>query len=450
MRITHRVEAVFLFLGDAAVFYLSLFFVLFLRYGFPFDQLIIKLHFLPFSILFLFWVLGFFIAGLYEQHTLLFQKRLPYRLLRSVSANAVMTALFFYFFPTFLITPRINLALYLIVSSALLLIWRLYGFALFGAREKQPTLLVGSGTELGELATELSGNPYFGVRLVSSIDVSRLPGGAGADEALRCVSAGGVSLIIIDLRNSAVEPILPRLYNLLFSRVQFLDLSKVYEEIFGRIPLSLVKHPWLLGNISPAAPRFAYDFLKRLMDIIAASALWLLSLPLYLFVYIAVKLDDRGPLFVFQDRVGQNNRIIRTIKFRTMSRDDAGRAHLQRGNKVTRAGVFLRKTRIDELPQLLNVLRGEMSLIGPRPELPSLVAVYEREVPYYRTRHLIKPGLSGWAQIYHENHPHHAASVFETTVKLSYDLYYLKNRSLFLDLKIALKTIKILLSRSGV
>ena len=450
MRITHRAEAIFLFLGDVVFFYLSLFLVLLARYGLPFDQRIIILHFLPFSILFIFWILGFFIAGLYEQHTLLFQERLPYRLLRSVLANTVMTALFFYFFPTFLITPKINLILYLIVSSALLLVWRLYGFSFSGGREKQQVLLIGSGVELGELERELSGNPRYGVQLVSSVDASRLSGEVNADEMLHRASLGDVSLIIIDLQSSSVETILPHLYNLLFSRVWFADLSKVYEEIFGRIPLSLVGHYWFLKNIPSVSSRFAYDFLKRLMDIGAASALWLLALPLYLLVCIAVKLDDGGSLFVFQDRVGQNNRIIRTIKFRTMYRDDAGRTDLQKGNKITRVGAFLRRTRIDELPQLWNVLCGEMSLIGPRPELPALVAVYEREVLYYRTRHLIKPGLSGWAQIYHENHPHHAADVSETKVKLSYDLYYLKNRSLFLDLKIALKTIKILLSRSGV
>ena len=119
-------------------------------------------------------------------------------------------------------------------------------------------------------------------------------------------------------------------------------------------------------------------------------------------------------------------------------------------SEITRVGKFLRKLRIDELPQLLNVLRGDLSLIGPRPELPELVRVYEKEIPYYNIRHLIKPGLSGWAQLYHENHPHYRANVSETKVKLSYDLYYIKNRSFFLDLKIALKTIKVLLSRSGV
>lgn len=450
MSLSHRTEAAFLFVGDVATLYLSLFFMLFLRYGLPFDQPVVRLHFLPFSILFVLWVLVFFVAGLYEQHTLMFQKRLPYRLIRSIAANALFAILLFYFFPTFLITPRVNLFVYLIVSSALLLPWRLYGTALFGSRAQQGVLLIGSGAELRELARELSNNPRYGVRLLLALDVSEHRDARDTEDALRRAQAEGASLVIADTRSSAVEPLLPRLYALLFSGITFSDLYKVYEELFGRVPLSLLRYHWFLEHLSSVSSRFAYDFVKRLMDIVVSLALGLLSLALYPLIYLAVKIDDGGPLLVFQERVGQHNRIIRTIKFRTMSRDDAGQEDLKRGNRVTRVGAFLRQTRIDELPQLWNVLTGEMSLIGPRPELPSLTAVYEREVPYYRVRHLIKPGLSGWAQLYHATPPKVHANPDETAVKLSYDLYYLKHRSLWLDMKIVLKTIKVLLSRSGV
>lgn len=118
--------------------------------------------------------------------------------------------------------------------------------------------------------------------------------------------------------------------------------------------------------------------------------------------------------------------------------------------KVTRVGGFLRVTRLDELPQLWNIVRGDLSLIGPRPEVPPLVQKYKQEIPYYNVRHLVRPGLSGWAQLYHDNHPHHGEAVEATREKLSYDLYYIKHRSLTLDLTIALKTIKKLLTRSGV
>lgn len=448
MSISHKAEAAFLFLGDVAVLYLSLFLVLFFRYGMPFGQAVIRLHFLPFSILFALSVGVFFIAGLYEQHTLMFQKQLPYRLLRSVVVNAFLAVLLFYFFPAFLITPRVNLFFYLIVSSAFLLLWRLYGFSFFGTREKERALIIGSGTEFRELAAELSDNPRYGIRLVETVDLAQSAGATAAETALRRGLAERIPLVIIDLRHNAVEPLLPRLYALLFSRVRFVGLYKVYEELFGRVPLSPLRYHWFLENIS-VTNRRGYDLLKRVMDIAISLPLFALSLALFPFIALAIKLDDGGRVFIAQERVGKQGRLIRTHKFRSMARNEEDPTQ-KSANAITRVGEFLRRTRLDELPQLRSVLLGDMSLIGPRPELPALVALYEREVPYYRIRHLLKPGLSGWAQIYHENHPHHAADVSETKVKLSYDLYYIKHRSLWLDLKIALKTIKILLSRSGV
>lgn len=446
--VSHKREAIFLFVGDIVIFYVALFVALFLRYGFLVNERILSLHLVPFSILFVFWSAVFFIAGLYEQHTLMFQKRLPQKLLRSVLANAVIAALFFYFFPAFLITPRANLFLYLIVSSAFLLLWRLYGFALFGKRDKQPAILLGSGTEMRELEAELSGNSRYGVRIVSSVDVSNLAGKNLSEEMFRRTVEGQAPLVIVDLRNGVIESILPCFYALLFSGVKFVDLYKIYEEIFCRAPLSLLRYSWFLENIS-AAKRRSYDTLKRAMDIAVSLPLFALSLLFYPFIVLAIKLDDGGAIFIVQERVGRDGGLICTYKFRSLKRNETDPTK-QSDNKVTRVGAFLRSARLDELPQLFSVLMGDMSLIGPRPELPKAVEQYTNEIPYYHIRHLIKPGLSGWAQIYHENHPHHRTDISETKVKLSYDLYYLKNRSLFLDLKIALKTIKVLFSRSGV
>jgi lipopolysaccharide/colanic/teichoic acid biosynthesis glycosyltransferase len=159
---------------------------------------------------------------------------------------------------------------------------------------------------------------------------------------------------------------------------------------------------------------------------------------------VLIKLDDGGDLFVFQNRVGKDDKLIKIVKFRTMNRNDNGIYEKDKPNKVTRIGSFLRRTHLDEVPQFLGVLRGDLSLVGPRSELPELVKFYKSKVPYYNVRHLIKPGLSGWAQIYHENHPHHEADEKETKTKLSYDLFYIKNRSLAIDLAIVLKTINVL------
>ena len=245
-----------------------------------------------------------------------------------------------------------------------------------------------------------------------------------------------------------MEPILPHFYNLIFSKIKFVDMHKIYEDIFDRVPLSLLKYNWFLENIS-FAPKIGYDSFKRGMDIGLSFLLGIISLVFYPFTVLFIKLDDGGPIFISQERVGQNNKIIKISKFRSMSVNDDGVTEKEKEQKITRAGQFLRKTRIDELPQLWSILKGDMSLVGPRPEMPSLAKLYEKEIPYYNIRHLIKPGLSGWAQLYHRTPPKFDASSDETKIKLSYDLYYIKNHSFLLDLKIALKTLKALLSRSG-
>lgn len=448
MKISNRGETFALFVGDVALLYLSLFATLFIRYytseTFQLDVMV-RLHLLPFTILFALFTLVFFIAGLYEKHTLFLQKQLPQLLARALLVNILIAVVFFYFLPAFEITPKVNLFICLIVASLLLFAWRRFSLRRMTRAERERAVVIGTGEEMGKIVEELSGNPRYGIRCSFVLDTTQ---GIREEEALRRIREERVNLVIVNLHDSKAQALFPHLYTLLFQNVRFADMHDVYEEMFDRVPLSLVRYPWFLEHISGA--RFTYDILKRLMDIVVSFLLGLLSLLLYPLVYLAIKFDDGGPLFVFQERVGRFSRLVRTIKFRTMSRDDAGLEELKEGNRITRVGAFLRRTRIDELPQLWNVLRGEMSLIGPRPELPALVAVYEREVPYYNTRHVLKPGLSGWAQIYHKNPPKVHANPDETAIKLSYDLYYLKNRSFWLDVKIALKTVKVLLSRSGV
>ncbi len=226
-------------------------------------------------------------------------------------------------------------------------------------------------------------------------------------------------------------------YQLLLGGARFVALNDLWEDIFGQIPIELVSERWFLENISNQ-PKLLYDFLKRLIDFFFGLTLALLSLPLYPFIALLIKLDDAGEIFNRQQRVGKNGRIFVIWKFRSMRR-----------GVITRIGKILRLTRLDELPQLWNVVKGDLSLVGPRPELPEYTEIYRRVVPYYDARHLISPGLSGWGQIYQENHPHFKPSTEATKDKLSYDLYYLKNRSLWLDIKICLKTIGILLSVKG-
>lgn len=439
MTISRKKESFILFLGDIFLLYASIWTALALRYWKLPSTEILSLHFWPFTLIIMVWLLVFFISGLYEKHTLILKSRLPSTILNSQIINSFLAVLFFYFIPYFGITPKTNLFIYLILSFAIMLCWRVYGDKIFTNTKKERGIIIGSGFEMKELIKEVNDNPRYNLEFVSSIDLDDIDGVDFQDEILQRIYTEDIHIIAIDLKNEKVEPILPHLYNLIFSKVKFIDMYKIYEDIFDSIPLSLVRYNWFLENISTET-RITYDGMKRVMDICLSLFVGILTFIFYPFVVLAIKIESDGSVFFEQERIGKNNKIIKIKKFRSMNSD----------GKITKVGKWIRKTRIDELPQLWNVLNGDMSMIGPRPEIPTLVKQYENQIPYYNIRHLIKPGLSGWAQLYHTDPPKVVADSEKTRRKLSYDLYYIKNRSFMLDLKIALKTIKALLSRSGV
>lgn len=447
MKVTNTKEPALLLSGDIVVFSLAIWLMLAIRtLSIPTEALLMS-HFIPFSILFCVWVAVYFIAGLYEKHTLLLKSRIGSMILNAQITNSMIAVIFFYLIPYFGITPKTNLFIYLLVSFGLILAWRLWLYPSVEATEKEHAVLIGSGDEMRELEKEVNGNPRYGMTFVSTVDASSLNPEHFHGEIVKSIAENHVGIIAADFNNEKVEPLLPQLYTMIFSHVRFVDMYKVYEDIFDRIPLSLVKYSWFLKHISVSAQK-GYDIIKRVMDFILAFVLSIPTLLIVPLVWIAIYLEDRGPLFFYQDRVGKNNSIIKVVKFRSMKVHDEADG-ISKIHGPTKVGAFIRKTRIDELPQLWNVLTGDLSMIGPRPEIPALVHVYEKEIPYYNIRHLITPGLSGWAQLYHVNPPKFTAGVDETKTKLSYDLYYIKNRSLMLDLKIALRTLKVLISREG-
>lgn len=446
---THKKESAVLLIGDLFFFLISLWFALLLRnLEIPSGELF-SIHLVPFSLLFVVWILVFYIAGLYEKHTVILKSKLPSIIANTQLVNSALAVVFFYLIPFFGITPKTILFIYLFISLVLILSWRIYGYFIIGRGRQSNAVLIGSGEEMKELLEEVNNNPIYNIRFVSSVDLNRADEHGFWDEIVDRIYSEDVSIIAIDLNNKNVEPVLSHLYNLIFSKISFLDMHKIYEDIFDRVPLSLLKYNWFLENIS-TEPRVAYDTLKRIMDVTISLPLIIISLVIYPFVWLAIKFDDGGPIFISQERVGKRGRAFKLMKFRSMERNDLDLGSATHGeNRVTKVGKFLRNTRIDELPQLWSVLKGDLSLIGPRPELPAGVAHYTEEIPYYNVRHLIKPGLSGWAQIYQEKHPHHNVDTLETANKLSYDLYYIKNRSFLLDIKIALRTLKILASIAG-
>ncbi len=442
MNIVNRKGSFILFIGDILAFIVSLWLTLAIRYGAIPSNSLLASHFAPFSIIFVFSIFIFYIAGLYERHTLVLRNSLPNLLFKTQLTNSIFAVVLFYFIPFFSIAPKTNLFIYLLVSLAVISVWRLFIFSLFAPKIKQHAVIIGSGDEMNDLVNEVNKNNLYSFIFVEVFDVEKIPAEDLISAIQKCLLDKKVSIIIADIYNKNISLVLPKLYNLIFSGIQFIDSYKVYESIFEKVPLSLLNHGWFLKHIS-IQNRFNYDFLKRFADIIFSLLIGLLSLIFYPFVYIAIKLDDGGDLIYLDKRVGQNNKTFNLIKFRSMSEDSNGE------KRVSKVGYFLRKTRVDELPQLLNVLRGEMSLIGPRPEKIDLTETYCEQVPFYNFRNIIKPGLSGWAQLKQENHPHHYADLPATEEKLSYDLFYIKNRSFFVDFKIALQTFRVLMSRKG-
>ena len=440
-----RPRTLILFVGDICFFIFALWLSLYLRaFEIPSQELFVA-HLQPFSFLFVAWVVIFFIAGMYENRLLILARRaLSATLLIAQTANVALAALFFFFIPLFGIAPKTVLVIYLVVSFPLVLCWRAFIFPkLFQTADD--AVVLGAGAEIDELTERLNEAHRAPVRIV---EVIRPNGVSIAEAAQRAIQSHNPRFIIADFSNRDVTEAFPKLINYLATGIRFIDAMGLYEEVFGRVPLTVLNEQWLARYVS----RYSYSLyglLKRVMDVIIALPAALISLIFYPFIAFAIKLQDGGPVFIAQERVGEDDRLVRIYKFRSMARNETDLSKGMERNRVTAVGSVLRLTRLDELPQLWAIVRGDLSFVGPRPELPSGVALYEQEIPFYNVRHLVRPGLSGWAQLYGE-HGHHGVDLDTTKNKLSYDLYYIKHRSLVLDLTIALKTIKKLLTRSGV
>jgi len=258
------------------------------------------------------------------------------------------------------------------------------------------------------------------------------------------------NLDAIILRESSSElpaVVAQKLMELHFSGVPTYTLELFHEVYWRKIPLYRLNQTWLFQEGFQIAREPVFERLKRLSDIVLASLGLLIALPLLPLVAAGLWLEDRGPVFFRQPRVGKNRRLFNLVKLRTMhANDQAGADYTAVGDKrITRLGGFLRHTRLDEVPQLWNVLTGDMSLIGPRAEWVKLVAEYEQKIPCYHFRHLVKPGITGWAQV---NYPY-GANLEDTLRKLEYDLYYIRYFSFVLDASIVLKTIHIMLFGKG-
>ena len=414
-------------------------------------------HLLPFSLIFLMWILVLYLAGFYSTLVIGYRLSLAQALVRVHIINSVIAVVFFYvFLPYFFLAPKANLILYLIFSFALLFLWRAWNMPfLKNAFGGGALYFIGPGPELRELVAAFSHNPYYSnIRVVGAKRAEEIKSASDIDlSALeRAASVGGFAAVVSPTSIGAPyqhnEAIVRKFYEPIFRGVQFFSFQKFYESVFHKAPASLVDEAWLLENISSPSSAI-YDLAKRFVDIIISLSAGMISLIFYPFIILVIKLDDGGPVFYVPERIGQNGRKFRPFKFRTMKVGAPVSWFEKDDPRVTRAGRFLRKTSLDELPQLWNVFLGDISLVGPRPDVADFARELEQKIPYYKVRTLIKPGLTGWAQVSQKVKGENPSSVEETKERLAYDLYYIKNRSFLLDLAIILKTLHLVLSRIG-
>jgi len=441
------------FLGDIGLFYLSLLLTLLIRYQTSFDQYVWQLHWPAFTGLLIFWLIIFYSFSLYDLTLIKRAMEFYNNYFKASVLNVAIGIIYFYVISHAAeISPKTNLAIMIVIFSAFYFLWH-RSLAKLSGNQKflQNLLFIGYHPLIEDLLPKSTSatrfgfnfkgiaddqnqlNPYLKLKKYNFLELPEI------------IKKEKIDLLVF------TEPINQETTQLLFKiiplRISFMSLNNFYEAMTNKIPLSNISQAWFLENFSEGRKR-VFELLKRLIDFVFSILLAIISLPLIPLIALLIAVDSRGNVFFAQIRVGKDGKKFRAIKFRSMYKNAESNGAMwakENDPRITKIGNFLRKTRLDEIPQLWNILRGEMSFVGPRPERPEFIEKLEIDVPFYKERLLVKPGLTGWAQI---NYPY-ADSIESSLKKLQYDLYYIKKRSIFLDLSIILKTINIIFKHGG-
>jgi exopolysaccharide biosynthesis polyprenyl glycosylphosphotransferase len=418
------------FLGDIAVFIISGLLVL-TRYGLTDYKTQLTVHFWPFSLVLVLWLIIFYISNLYTYKAFSNILEITRKVTTTVIISFFITITIFYILSRFFtLTPKANLVALAIIFGILDIAWRYLLRKVFIKKTFQSNILMlASSPLINEVTDYINSHPQLGLSLFiykNDIDTT----------INKEVQKNNIDLIVIDGSSLKNKNTARALYHLLPKKIEITMFTVFYESLFGCIPLSEIEEEWFIREITEN--KNVYESIKRALEIISICLSLIITIPLFIILSILVAITSSGPIIYKQERMGKNNKSFTLYKFRTMKDGSTGPLWtVDKDERVTKLGKFLRHTHLDELPQLWNVLMGDISFIGPRAERTKLVEIY-KDIPYYEIRHIIKPGIIGWAQL---NYPA-STSIEEAQKKFQYDLYYLKNRSLILDLFITLKTIR--------
>lgn len=430
-----KIKQTLLAIGDIIALYISLIAALLLRYGYINDEYV-DAHLGPFSILFVLWIAIFYIVGLYEIRNLRNSLSFIRKFGISVFAGTISSITLFYIIPYFTISPKTNLAIFIVIFTVIGGLWRVFFNQTIRIPQKR-VVLIGEGKEMDELEEHIHENPQIGYRIVHRI---RIPQKTETAHELR--SAHNPDTIIISETLNAPD-LIKELAKELTHGVEIIDSTTAYQMVFKKLPLSQMQELWVASRLSRS--KRAYEVIKQLYEPIGALVMVIVLSPLLALIYVLVWCTSRGPGIYKQVRVGKGEKLFWIYKFRTMRVDAEknGAMFAQKNDaRVTAIGKFLRFSHLDELPQLFNIIQGEVSFVGPRPERPEFVAQLKAEIPYYELRHLVRPGITGWAQV---NYRANVELVDDTYHKLQYDMFYIQERSFVFDILTILKTIKMFL-----
>ena len=412
-----------------------------------------------FVIVFLLQIFVLYIVGLYSLLDLRFFSK---RIQKTISSCIISAGLAFFFFylvqiPNF--KPKTIMFIYMLIFNIFFILWRNYANnILLNIYPQVKVGFFGWSDLIEELIQNKEIKQAFNIdfkMIVSNLSISEgfrnkfrndivfLKSEEELDEWLK---KGEIDILVLSSELKRTSKVTNLLFNNLSTRTAYTSMPVFYETMLTRIPLDSINQMWFLEHLNLAS-KASYEKIKRVMDLFFGILLFTVTLPIWPIIMLLVKLSSRGPIFFTQIRMGKNLKLFKIFKFRTMKIENNDYSITKENDdRITKISSFLRKTRLDELPQLINIIKGEMSFVGPRPERPEIVKMLEEEVPFYNQRMLVIPGLTGWDQISGE---YHSASVEDTYKKLQYDLYYVKNRSLYLDLSIVLRTFFIMISRIG-
>ena len=398
-------------------------------------------------------------ARLYDEHS----ARYPGQTLRSIAFSALIGLgmyMVFYFTSEPNSLPRIGVAAFIICVFTLTLLWRLLYIRIFTAPQfMRRMLLVGAG-ETGnimlKIINQIKPRPYILVGIIDddpqkigkNIEGYEVLG--GCDVLLKAICDHQITDLIVAISGQMQGGMFQALLDAQEVGMEIIRMPVAYEELLHRVPIRYLEAEWILRSfVDKARSETFAEMIKRGLDILGGLVGMILLLILFPFVAVAILLESGRPILYRQMRMGRGGQLYKIFKFRTMRQDAEADGQPQwaeeNDRRATKVGLFLRKTHIDEIPQFYNVLHGEMSLVGPRAERPELVEWFQKHVPFYRARLLVRPGMTGWAQVNQQ----YASTIDETIEKLEYDLYYIMHRNLIMDLRIIARTPTLVLSLRG-